>query len=201
MSSIYKHSRILLAAIIIMVLSITLVACSNNNINTGDALIDYPKSDMSGYSGLEGYDKELRFVDVTMSDVKYLMKNKGTFVLYAGYSNCPWCNEIISHLNDVALEENMMIGYLDTRRDPSWQSNMDIEGYDVFVELFGDYLDEDEGGQLHLYVPDTYFVKDGQVVARHEGVTPSLDSPGDEWSDAMIEEVETSLKEAFDKLK
>ena len=190
-----------LVAVLLMAI-IVLSGCSSSGTSAnGTDLSEYPASDMSGYAGLKGYDKELVFVDVTMDDVDAMMKNKDTFVLYAGFSNCPWCNALISHLNDVALESNVKIAYLDTRRDPSWKNNMEIDGYDIFKEYFGEYLDIDEDGEPHLYVPDTYFIKKGEVVHRHEGVTPSLGGPSDEWTQDMIEEVETALKEGFDKLK
>lgn len=198
----------ILAVIAVLTFALLLTGCSDGGSGgTSEksplktVLEKYPLADMSGYSGLEGYDKELAFVDVTMDDVDSLMQSKSTFLLFAGFANCPWCNALAPRLNDVALEEGALIAYLDTRKKPEWTSNIEIDGYDKFKEYFGEYLDKDDNGEPHLYVPDTYFIKDGVVVYRHSGVTPGLSSPSDEWTDELIEEVETSLKEGFDKLK
>ena len=198
-----KRSLILLAVLVLAVLALS--ACSSeiapNQTPSNQALAGFPQSDMSGYAGLEGCEKELVFVDVTMEDVDALMKNGETFILYAGFANCPWCNSLISHLNDVALEQGEKIAYLDTRRDPSWQSNLDLEGYDTFVEYFGEYLEIDGDGKPHLYVPDVYFIKDGQVVDRHEGVVPGLGSPSDPITDELLETLTSTLEEKFGKLQ
>ena len=192
-----------MAVLILAVLALS--ACSSeiapSQTPSNQALAGFPQSDMSGYAGLEGYEKELVFVDVTMEDVDALMKNQETFTLYAGFSNCPWCNSLISYLNDVALEQGEKIAYLDTRRDPSWQSNLDLEGYDTFVEYFGEYLEIDGDGKPHLYVPDVYFIKDGQVVDRHEGVVPGLGSPSDPITDELLETLTSTLEEKFGKLQ
>lgn len=192
----------LLAILVLIALALGLCACSSGsgNASNSNALEAYPASDMSGYSGLSDYSKELTFVDVTMDDVKSLMDGKRTFVLYAGYANCPWCNALISYLNDAALENGNKIAYLDTRKDPSWESNVDIDGYDVFVEYFGEYLEPDADNIPHLYVPDVYYVKDGQIVARHEGVTPSLESPSDIMTKDQENELMSALREEFSKL-
>ena len=192
------HALLIVCALLCLILA----SCSSKDgANAGDPLSKFQVSDMGGYNGLSGYDKETVFVDVTMDDVDQLMKSGASFVLYAGFDNCPWCNVLIPYLNDAALEAGAKIAYVDTRRDPSWQSNLDLEGYDIFVEYFGEYLDMDTEGKPHLYVPDVYFIKDGQVVDRHEGVTPGLDSPSDALTEDMKKDLMAVLKEGFDSCK
>ncbi len=199
----FSKKIITFIALMLMV-CVSMSGCSSQGSGgkaSGDVLADYSVSDMTGYSGLSGYEKETVFVDVTMDDISKLMDSQSSFVLYCGYDNCPWCNALIQYLNDVALEQECKIAYLDTRRDPSWQSNVDIEGYDKFVEYFGEYLDPDAEGLPHLYVPDVYFVKNGEVVERHEGVTPGLESPTDQLTEAQKTELHDTLTEAFLKIK
>ncbi|MBP3815498.1 MAG: hypothetical protein J6H21_01370 [Firmicutes bacterium] len=199
--------RILGAVILILlVLGLSLVSAGCSNGSGGQTqkpspLAAYEKADMSGYGCMDEYTKDTVFVDVTMEDIDKLMQSKETFVLYAGFANCPWCNALLPRLNDVALEEGATIAYLDTRKNPEWKSNVDIDGYDKFKEYFGEYLDIDDSGEPHLYVPDTYFIKEGEVVFHHQGVTPGLANPNDEWTKDLIKEAETTLKEGFDKLK
>ena len=69
------------------------------------------------------------------------------------------------------------------------------------AQALGEYLDMDTEGKPHLYVPDVYFIKDGQVVDRHEGVTPGLDSPSDALTEDMKKDLMAVLKEGFDSCK
>ena len=139
-------------------------------------LSGFSAPDLSGYAGLEGYEQPLQFAEVTVKDVDALMKEKKSFVLMTSFANCPWCNAVISYVNDVALEEKATIALIDTRKDSSWQSNLDLLDYDLFVEDFGEHLDEDEDGIPHLYVPHVFFVKDGNVVYEHQGALPEMGS-------------------------
>lgn len=189
--------------------AVMLTACSGGGTGTtteskakiADTLSSYTKSDMSGYEGLQGYDKETVFVDMTVQDVKKEMDNKSTFVFFASYATCPYCNKLIPYLNDVALEEGVKVGYIDTRKNPEWKSNMDIDDYDLFVEMFGDYLKLDENEKKHLYVPHTFFIKNGEVVYSHEGVADNLEDPKGELSEDMKESIRNAVREGFDKMR
>lgn len=182
----------------------TLEACDSSgvveSVENKYAFSSFPNSDMTGYDGLENYTRELRFKDVTVKDVDTAMKAGGSFVLYCGYDSCPWCNRIISILNDSAIQYGTDIGYIDTRKNASWSSNMDITDYDIFVNYFGDYLDEDDDGKKHLYVPHIFFVKDGVVVDEHPGTVPGHESASDELTKEQKDNLSNILGEGFKKV-
>ena len=161
------------------------------------AFAGFESSDMTGYDGLKNYTRELKFVDITMDDVDKAMKAGESFVLYCGYKDCPWCNSIISIINDVAIEYGTDIGYLNTRRDPSWSSNLDMEGYDTFTKYFGDYLELDDDGVKHLYVPHIFFVKDGNVVSEHSGTAKGHENASDPLTQEQKDELTETLREGF----
>ena len=75
---------------------------------------------------------------------------------------------------------------------------MDIDDYDTFVELFGDYLREDDDGILHLYTPHVFVVVDGQVVAERsgsvEGADPSIGLT-DEQAEQLVAEYREMLSQ------
>ena len=167
--------------LLIATLILTLAGCGGQ----GDCLSKFEKSDMSGYDGLEGYEEELQFVDVTVKDIQAMMEAKETFAVFAGFSNCIWCNLMVSSLNDEAIKAGRLVGYLNTRAKPEWSNNLDIDDYDIFVEYFGDYLSIDDAGKPHLYTPDVYFVKNGVVVERHDGIVPGVDNPKDPLTEAQ----------------
>ena len=117
------------------------------------------KSDMSGYSNFA--DQE--------THVYYDMNEKRTFAVYFGYDTCEWCLDAVPVINEAAKESNQTVGYINTRAKPSWEKNTDIDDYDLLIEKVGEFLEYDENGIRHLYVPTLFFIKDGAVVEFHEG--------------------------------
>ncbi len=167
---------------------------------TGTGLSAYEISDMSGYA-IEELKGDTVFRSMTVKDMEKEMKDKNSFAVYFGFNDCPWCKKVLPTLNEVAKKEGFDVGYVDTRKDPSWSSNLDIDDYDKFVELAGQYLDTDKEGKKHLYVPHVFFIKDGIIVDEHDGVVPGYDSPSDEMTDEQKKELEKVYKECFDKIK
>ena len=138
-------------------------------------LAGFPPADLSAYGFVADYDQPLQFVDMTVADVVQLVDAQETFAFVASFAECPWCNAAVPRLNRAAIEAGEIVGLIDTRKDPSWENNMDIADYDLFVEYFGNYLEEDEDGKPHLYTPHTFFIKDGAVVYQHQGALPEMD--------------------------
>ena len=180
---------------------VALAGCSSSSQGSQDALdsplAQFERSDMTGYPCMEGYTAETMFASVTMDDVDRLFDDGESFALYFGYDKCPWCNSMLTTLNDVARERGQLIAYMDTRADPSWSSNLDIDGYDIVVERFGSYLDEDDDGTPHLYVPHVFFVKDGEVVYEHDGTVPSQENSSDPLSEEQVDELASYFEDGF----
>lgn len=186
-----------------MTLALVLVGCTQAPAQLGGtyaSLSAYPAADMSSYDCAAGYDKEYQFVNMTVREVAAEMEAGSTFMVYAGYNHCPWCNSMLNPLNDIALERGIKVAYIDTRADPSWQSNLDLLDYDLFVELFGEVLGEDENGIPHLYVPHCFFVKDGTLVADHAGTVPSQENSSDPLTEEQLVEFSTTINSCLDKL-
>lgn len=137
--------------------------------------------DMSDYNN---YDSSIqyRFVKSSVINMKERIDNKETFVIYFGFSKCPWCNDFINLISEVADRD---IYYVDCRENPEWKSNIDIDNYDILVELIGDKLEFDDNGIKHLYVPYTLFYKNGKLVY----------STGLDGYNAKIEELPENIKE------
>lgn len=159
----------------------------------------FPMSDMSGYPAFEGYEGEFAFYDLTVADIARLMEDGESFAFIAAFSSCPWCNLCIAQLNEAALAEGVQVGYLNTRLNPEWTSNLDIDDYDTFVELFGDYLREDDDGILHLYTPHVFVVVDGQVVAERSGSVEGAD-PSTGLTDEQAEQLVAEYREMLSRI-
>ena len=163
-------------------------------------LSGYPVADMSGYESFEGYDKPSQFVEIGAEEAVALADEGKSLVIFCAFDGCPWCETMVATLNDAALDAGWQIAYVNTREDPSWENNADMDGYEEFMARFGEWMDEDESGQPHLYVPDLIFVREGEVVAHHQGVVPSYQEPGEPLTDEQAAELRELLDGYFDLL-
>ena len=123
--------------------------------------------DMSGYLAL--YDEEPVYYDLDVDGMLTAMKQKKSFVVYFGYPECEWCMEVVPILNQAAKENEMQVGYINTRSNPEWTKNTQIDGYDDLIQVIGEYLEYDADGVRHLYVPTVFFIREGKVIGYHEG--------------------------------
>ena len=182
-------------------LALALASCGTPAPSQPADLSAYLQADMTGFSGFEVSSvSSVQFVDVTVQDVAQLMEAGESFILYCAYPGCPWCAAVSPVLNEVAAERGVKVCLLNTRKDPSWQTNMDIDDYDLFVELFGEWLDEDENGDPHLYVPDLYVVSGGKVAANHAGVIEGYDDPAQPMTDEQRDALADLLGTFFDMM-
>ena len=211
MKTAIKKFTILLLAMVLLALA----ACGANQGEQGNKpegnpqkespLDSFDVADMSGYGGLSDYSGPLPFVDVTVQDIHKLMEDGETFVIFISFERCPWCNAVIKYFSEVAAEyadSVAKVAYLNTRRNPEWKSNLEIDDYDLFVRDFDEYLDYDSEGIKHLYVPHVFFIKDGRVVYEHQGALASMGSdPETVLTDAMKEELRDLYREGFKLLQ
>ena len=183
-----------------IILALALTSCGNKG-DFVDVLASKEPSDLSGYEGMQDYTGDIMLVDMTVEEMDKMMKDKESFVVFFSYEDCPYCNRLLPYLNDAAIDAGVHVGYINTRKNPEWQSNLDIDGYDTVVDRFGKWLDKDDAGKKHLYTPDTYFIKNGKVVSRHDGVTPGADDPSVALTSEQEEQVKSDLAKEFESIK
>lgn len=201
---------VLVAALAFSMLALSafgLLGCSQNNSQANTprtqpytALDAYPLADMSGYACAENYMQDYVFRDISVAEVASEMDAGTSFVLYCGFNTCPWCNSILNYLNDVALDRNISVAYIDTRKDPAWQNNLDLLDYDLFAEKFASELSEDENGIPHLYVPHIFFVRNGQLVSSHSGTVPTHEIASDPLTEEEVAQFKQTLTESLESI-
>ena len=194
--------RIFAFIICIIITSFILAGCGKDK----GAIPESPFSgrdtvDLSAYTSMSGQGGESRLVDTTVAEIDQLMKDKETFVFLAAYEDCQYCDLLMPYLNEALADKGTYAGYLDTRKDPSWSSNTDIDDYDLFCKRFGRYLEKDENGNLHLYTPDIYVIKKGRVVAEYQGVVEGADDPENALTSAQEKELRETLDGLLSKLR
>ena len=133
---------------------------------------------------------------------------KGTGVIYLGYSECPWCRNVVPVLLTVSKKVSLnKIYYMNiyNERDKKIldeQGNIVVEnegteGYKKLVETLKDVLPVYDGlndSELkRIYVSLVIFVKDGKIIGTH---TSTVDSQTDPYV-ALTDEQSSELKQIY----
>ena len=94
----------------------------------------------------QAYDDVEILRTMTVKDVVAEMDAGHSFAVFFGFAACPSCQAVRASLLDAAASTGHLLGFVDTRANPAWTSNMDIDDYDLFVERFGNYVPLDGDG-------------------------------------------------------
>lgn len=206
--------------IMLLIISVfTLTACNNKK----EELTDKEKFKQE-YEKLNGevnekYDVEYRSLDIPednpfvykeAKDIVEAIDNKETFVVYFGFSECPWCRSVISSLIDVANDLNLKKIYYVNVQDI--RDTIEIteegalettkEGTEDYYKLL-EYLDEvledynltDENdnkvstGEKRIYAPNVVSVVDGKVKELETGIVDELTDPYMELTDDIKDKI------------
>lgn len=131
--------------------------------------------------------------------VKYLGEEEiydvfesGTGIIYFGYPECPWCRNIVGPLITSNKDSGVLLYYVDVHK---------LTDKDKLFEILDEYLKEDDDGNKRLYVPDVYFVKDGEILSHHLGTVDSYKNPYLGMSKEQRDELITIYKREINKLK
>ena len=156
-------------------------------------------ADMSGYVT---YDEQTEYVfdETTVEEVLKRIDNGDDFAVYFGFAACPFCNQAMPVLNEVATDMQQRVDYIDVRSDASWKSNTDIDSYDLLIERIGYMFEEDADGVPHMYVPFVLFVHDGEFVLNHTGVTEDYEV-GNDITPAQRDELADIYIEGFEGIQ
>lgn len=122
----------------------------------------------------------------------------GTGLVYLGFPECPWCQEYVLYLNEVAKEKDVEKIYyfniLNDRKD-------NTKEYQKIVELIGKHLQYDEDGNKRVYVPAVIAVNNGKIVGFDDETawdTKGFEDPKDYWTDNEVEDLKEKLEEMIE---
>lgn len=162
--------------------------------------------------------KDNPMVYIAAEDLVKKIDDKESFIVYFGFSDCPWCRSVVSTLIEVAKEnKTKKIYYVDVKniRDTMVLEKdkiavTDEEGsqgyYDIlerFDNVLSDYtLKNSKGktvktGEKRIYAPNVVAVVDGKAVKLTEGNSDKQDDPYMELTDEMIEETKDKFSCIF----
>ena len=216
-----KKNKLILIFLVLLTLIVvgicTYAVINNNKKNDTDAI-----KFRNEYTELNGKTNEANgknYVNVVISDtntVKYInekkaveLLEKGTGIIYFGFSTCPWCRSLVSTLTKIAEAKNETVYYLDVL---DIRSAFEInegklnkikdgtKGYYEILDLLKEELEDfyliDEAGnkfdtqEKRLYAPTLVAVNKGKVTGIHVGTIDSQESGYDELTESQLKELE-----------
>ena len=150
--------------ILIVLLSMLLITgCTKDNEPTqsNGYQMDTIDVDMTIYHGMpfSGH----AFKGITMQSFFDLMDNKGSAIIFIGYSGCGACQIMAPVLNQAAKETNTTIYYLDAQ-------SYNEEEYDKYIEIAKDFLQVGEDNEPAVYTPSVMLVNDGIIIDNYIGL-------------------------------
>lgn len=148
----------------------------------------------------QAHDDEEILRTMTVKNVIAAMDAGHSFAVLFGFDACPSCQAVRPSLLAAAAYTDSLIGYVDTRANPAWTSNMDIDDYDLFVERFGNYVPLDSSGLKHLYVPHIFFIRNGKIIRDYQGVAENFNAHEQTVSEELYQKLLATYTSGFEML-
>ncbi|MCI6266044.1 MAG: thioredoxin family protein [Erysipelotrichaceae bacterium] len=149
------------------------------------------------------------------TDIVQMMKDKKSFVVYFGFSDCPWCRSAVPTLIEVASDLGLdTIYYVDVKEirdtmkiDESGNVVTETKGTDSYYDLLEAFdnvlsnytlIDQDGNeistGEKRIYAPNIISVVDGVATELTDGIS-------DKQNDGYMELTSEMKQESYDKIE
>ena len=201
--------------ILILLISVLLTGCLNkkeNNTQTDGYKFAEEYTSINGIENKSGkINREITisdknpFIYKTAEELVELIDNKESFIVYYGFSTCPWCRSVLEQLIK-ALEDNKIdkvyyVDVLDIRDVKELDDDGNIitskegsEGYMKLLERLNDVLDDYtltkddekiEVGEKRIYAPNVVAISRGKAIQLETGISDELTDPYSELTDEI----------------
>ena len=213
--------------LLIVVLLVSITGCTiSDDINDSDKFKKEYESE-NGKKSKSG--KEYRklsipddnpFVYITAEELSKKIEKKETFIVYFGFSTCPWCRSVIEEMikcaKDSDVDKIYYVDIKDIRDTREINAEGDIEttkegtkGYMELLEKLDEVLDEytvtvtdseeDEIslGEKRIYAPNLVAVVDGKATKLEDGISDELTDPYMELTDDIKKDIYGKFKCIF----
>ena len=139
-------------------------------------------------------DADNRFVYASDDEILDIMNN-GSGIVFLGFPECPWCQQLAPIVDEAARAENLdKIYYLNIRES---RANNDAT-YQQLLEKLKDYVGKDDDGNPRILVPDVTAVRDGEIVGRFKQEATAdgeTATPTSYWTDERRERAVQQFRE------
>jgi len=139
-----------------------------------------------------------KFVYKNENEIINTLKN-GTGIIFFGFPECPWCQEYVKYLDEVAnessIKEVLYLNILKIRKD-------NTKEYQKIVETLNDYLDKDEFNNPKIFVPHIVAVKNGKIIGNNNetSIISEPISTTDYWTEEKVNNLKDVLKNMLDNV-
>lgn len=188
-----RKALIILLSVIILILSFALIYLNTDlfkETEVGNVIDNNVSQNIRFYREYPNVDQNNIYYFATYDEVVELFTN-GTGIVFFGFPACPWCQIYAPVLDEAARERSVdKIYYLNLK---DMRKN-NTDEYQKLVELTSDYLEVDENEEKKIFVPDTYFIKNGKIVGHNNSMSTLSGIDPSEYFD---EEKRKELKNEF----
>lgn len=213
-----------LIIILTLIMTICMVGCSIDKESASRFKEEYEAVNGTENASGQKYrevtiDEENPIVYSTAEEIVNMINNKESFVVYFGFSTCPWCRSMVEQLIKSAKDnEQRKVYYVDVKeiRDKYEldENNNPVKAedggssYSELIELMSDVLadytlttedgEEISVGEKRIYAPNVVAVVKGKAKKLIEGTSSQLEDPYGELTDEMIKESYDSFNNIWD---
>ncbi len=149
------------------------------------------------------------FIYTTAENISKKIDKGDTFIVYFGFSTCPWCRSVIEELINCAKDHNVdKIYYVDVKdirdtkeldEDGNIKTTKEgTKGYNELIEkldnVLSDYTIENEDNEKismeekRIYAPNVVAVVNGEATKMEEGISSKLKDPYQKLTKSMRKE-------------
>ena len=146
------------------------------------------------------------FIYQTADELVERVENKETFIVYFGFSECPWCRSIIEELIHAAKDKKIdKIYYVDIQKirdikeaDRNGNIITTKEGTTAYMKLIenfsnvlsdytimNDNSEKVSAGEKRIYAPNVIVVSHGNAIQMEEGISEELKDPYSKLTNKM----------------
>lgn len=166
-----RKRLIILLSCIILILSFALIYLNTDlftETEVGTVIDNNVSNNVRFYREYPSVDMDNNIYYYATYDEVIEVLTTGTGIVFFGFPACPYCQVYVPVLDEVARERSVdKIYYLNIKD----MREQDTDEYKKIVEILSDYLEIDESGNKRLYVPDTYFVKEGKIIGHNNNMS------------------------------
>lgn len=195
-----RKALIIVLVCIIILLAFTLIYLNTDlfkKTDVGNIIDSNVSQNIRFYRDYPSVDQNNVYYYASYDEIVELFTN-GTGVVFFGFPACPWCQVYAPVLDEVARERGIeKIYYLDIRE----MRENNTDEYKKIVELTQNYLQQDENGNKKVFVPDSYFIKEGKIVGHNNSMSMlSGDNVNEYFDEEKRKELKTELISLVEKV-
>lgn len=178
--------------ILLLCLFILLSCQTNKSVPQYPYTINYSAVDMSAYKGIKSTLHHFR--KIKTEEIFNTIDNKSSGIFLIATSMCNCCQAVSRYINEVAMELDVYVYYLDVY-DEQEDLSENKELQNKIKEYLNPILGKDENGEKAILTPQLFTVINGKITSS-QICFDNVDFAGEESTDKQIQ----NLKNVYRKM-